>query len=150
WATSGLGVLEGGEPSLAGVQEKAFTHPSPSVRRNAALAFPPNVAARLILKHELLKDNEKLVRLAALLALADADDGDTRSDAVASAIFSGAADGDRWLPDAAASAGARGQSKFLLSAAIRKSTGGPSPEALSVVSRVAEHYARGAGDPVLG
>ncbi len=150
WAANGLGVLDGVEPSLAGVQEAAFTHPSSSVRRNAALAFPPNVAAPLIVKHELLKDGEKLVRLAALLALADADAGDTAAGAVASAVFGGAVDQDRWLPDAAASAGARNASKFLRSAAIRESSRAPGPEALSVVSRVAEHYARGAGDPALG
>ena len=79
WAASGLGVLDGVEPSLASVQKAAFTHPSPSVRRNAALAFPPNVAAPLILKYELLKDQEKLVRLAALLALADAGAGESPS-----------------------------------------------------------------------
>jgi putative membrane-bound dehydrogenase-like protein len=150
WAANGLGVLDGDEPALAGVQKAAFTHPSPSVRRNAALAFPPNVAARLILEHGLLKDQENLVRLAALLALADADAGEAPSAAVASAVFGGAVDDDRWLSDAAASAGAKDASSFLLGSAIRKAAGAPSPEALSVVSRVSEHYARGAGDRRLG
>ncbi|HEY2156005.1 MAG TPA: glycosyl hydrolase, partial [Isosphaeraceae bacterium] len=150
WAANGLGVLDGVEPSLAGVQKAAFTHPSASVRRNAALAFPPNVAARLILKHELLKDPEKLVRLAALLALADADAGETPSGAVASAVFGGAVDKDRWLADAASAAGAKNASSFLHSVAGRRSGRGPSPEALSVVSRVSEHYARGGADVMLG
>jgi putative membrane-bound dehydrogenase-like protein len=150
WAANGLGVLDAVEPSLANVQKAAFTHPSSSVRRNAALAFPPKVAAPLILKYELLKDGEKLVRLAALLALADADPEEPASAAIASAVFGGAVDGDRWLPDAAASAGARNAPSFLLSAAKRESKTGRGPEALSVVSRVAEHYARGAGNPVLG
>ena len=44
WAASGLGVLDGIEPSLASVQKAAFTHPSSSVRRNAALAFPRQTA----------------------------------------------------------------------------------------------------------
>ena len=107
WAASGLGVLDGVEPSLASVQKAAFTHPSASVRRNAALAFPPNVAAPLVLKYELLKDGEKLVRLAALLALAMRDADESSSVAVASAVFGGAVDKDRWLPDAAAAAGAK-------------------------------------------
>ncbi|AGA27057.1 PVC-type heme-binding CxxCH protein [Singulisphaera acidiphila] len=150
WAASGLGVLDGDGPSLAGVQKAAFTHPSASVRRNAALAFPPNVAAPLVVKYELLKDDEKLVRLAALLALADAGSDESKSVAVASAVFNGSVDNDRWLSDAAAAAGAQDASAFLLNAAIRKTPKGPSPEAVSVVSRVSEHYARSAGNPVLG
>lgn len=150
WAANGLGVLDGVEPSLARVQKAAFTHPSSSVRRNAALAFPPNVAARLVLKHELLKDPEKLVRLASLLALADSDAGEAPSGAVTSAVFGGAVDKDRWLADAAAAAGARNASSFLQSIAIRKSEKVPSPEALAVVSRVSEHYARGGGNGRLG
>jgi uncharacterized protein len=150
WAASGLGILDGVEPSLAGVQKAAFTHPSASVRRNAALAFPPNVAAPLVVKYDLLKDSEKLVRLTALLALADADADETKSVAVASAVFGGSVDNDRWLSDAATAAGAKDGSSFLLNAAFRKAPKGPSPEALSVVSRVSEHYARGAGNPLLG
>ena len=150
WAASGLGALDGVEPALAGVQTAAFTHPSASVRRNAALAFPPNVASRLVVKYELLKDSEKLVRLAALLALADAGSDESKSVAVASAVFDGSVDNDRWLSDAAAAAAAKDASSFLLNAAIRKPPKGPSPEALSVVSRVSEHYARGAGDPRAG
>ena len=57
WAANGLGLLDGADPSLAGVQKAAFTHPSSSVRRNAALAFPPKVAAPLVAKHGLLKDD---------------------------------------------------------------------------------------------
>jgi uncharacterized protein len=150
WAASGLGLLDGPEASLAGVQKAAFTHPSPSVRRNAALAFPPNLAARLALEHGLLKDPEKLVRLAALLALADADAGETPAAAVSSAVLGGSIDKDRWLADAAAAAGARNASRFLQSIASSKSERGPSPEALTVVSRVSEHYARGGGDIALG
>ncbi len=150
WAANGLGLLNGDEPSLAGVQKGAFTHLSSSVRRNAAQAFPPNVAARLVVKHELLKDDEKLVRLAAFLALADADASETSADAIASAVFDGIVDGDRRLPEAAASAAAKNASNFLMNAAIRKPTKSPSAEALSVVLRVSEHYARGAGDPTLG
>ncbi len=150
WAANGLGLLNDVGPSLAGVQKAAFTHPSSSVRRNAAQAFPPNVAAPLIVKHGLLKDDEKLVRLVAFLALADADAGESSSEAVTSAVFDGMVDADRLLADAAASAGARNAASFLMNAAIRKSTGSPSPEALSVVVRVSEHYARGAGDRMLG
>ncbi len=150
WAANGLGVLDGGEPSLSSAQKAAFTHPSSAVRRNAALAFPPNVAAPLIVKHALLKDRETLVRLAALLALADAASADSNAVAVASAVFDGAVDNDRWLSDAAAAAAAKDASGFLVSAVTRKSSKGPSPEALSVVSRVAEHYARGAGNRMLG
>ena len=78
------------------------------MRRNAALAFPPNVAAPLVVKYELLKDSEKLVRLAALLALADAgpDDVARRSPSLRPS-FGGSVDDDRWLPDAATAAGAR-------------------------------------------
>ena len=150
WAASGLGVLDGVEPSLAGVRKAAFTHPSASVRRNASLAFPPNVAALLVVKYELLNDREKLVRLAALLALADAGSDDSKAVAVASAVFGGSVDKDRWLSDAAAAAAAKDAPGFLLNTANRKSEKVPSPEALSVVSRVAQHYARGAGSRTLG
>lgn len=150
WTANGLGLLNEAGPSLAGVQKGAFTHLSSSVRRNAAQAFPPNVAARLVVKHELLKDDEKLVRLAALLALADADASENSADAIASAVFDGLIDGDRRLPEAAASAGAKNASNILMNAAIRKLSKSPSAEALSVVLRVSEHYARGAGDPTLG
>ena len=149
WAASGLGLLDGAEPAPADVQEAAFSHPSPSVRRNAALAFPPSTAAPLVVKHKLLADPEKLVRLAAMLALADAEPDDSRSAAVVSAVFDGSLDGDRWLPDAAAAAAAADASGFLLNAAARKSDAEPSPEALSVVLRVSEHYARGSGDRTL-
>ena len=150
WAASGLGVLDGVEPSLAGVQKAAFTHPSPSVRRNAALAFPPNVAAPLVVKYELLEGParsssgsrpcsrwpmpDRAIRLR------------SRSPRPSSAGRSTATAGFPMPPPRPRRGTPRASSS---SAAIRKSDRAPSPEALSVVSRVSEHYARGAGDRTL-
>ncbi len=149
WAASGLGLLGGDDPAVARARKAAITHASAGVRRNAVLAIPANVAAGLVVEHGLLNDPDSQVRLASFLALADADRDEARAEGVARAVLGGAIDGDRWLPDAASAAGAKDAGPFLARASALKAGASPSPSALAVVSRVAEHFARGGGDDSL-
>ncbi|HWE38175.1 MAG TPA: PVC-type heme-binding CxxCH protein, partial [Isosphaeraceae bacterium] len=143
WTLRGLGALGEGAGRDAAVA--ALKHPSAGVRRNAALALPPaGDAASRVVAAGLLKDDEPLVRLAALQAIADAPPSDANAKALAAALREGIAEGDRWLPDALTVAAAVNDAGFL--EALAESTGGRpvGDRDLVIIRRVAEHYARGA------
>src|SRR5206468_423314 len=90
----------------------------------------------------LVNDPDALVRLAALLALADAPSSPEAAQAVVAALAEGKVEGDRWLPDAATSAAAQHAGPFLKALAARKFAKAPSTTTLTIANRVAEHYAR--------
>jgi hypothetical protein len=149
WTLQGLGALKEGDGRDAAVA--ALKHPSAGVRRNAALVLSQDDdAAAQVLAAGLLKDDEPLVRLAALEAIADAPPSEASARALASALHSGIADDDRWLPDALTVAAAVNDVNFLNSVADSKEGKPLSDKALTVVSRVAEHYARGAAGESVG
>ncbi|SIO57672.1 hypothetical protein SAMN05444166_5459 [Singulisphaera sp. GP187] len=151
WTLTALdGWKQAGEAGPAALAA-AVQHRSAGVRRNAALALPTDlVAARLSPAGALLGDPNAQVRLAALLRIADLAqaDGDTR--ALAEQIATGGFDRDRGLMDAATSAAARHDAKVLDVLARHKFIRPPSSDTLTIVSRLAEHHARGGPVDTIG
>jgi putative membrane-bound dehydrogenase-like protein len=133
----------------AGVDGKAAVaaaveHRSAGVRRNAALALPADlVAGQMTPAGVLMNDPEPLVRLAALLRIADLAQADAETLALAGQIASGRFDGDRGLMDAATAAAARSDVKVLDVLTRSRFVRSPSPDTLTIVARLAEHHARG-------
>jgi uncharacterized protein len=144
WALQGLGALDGSNPEAAAATTRALTHPSAGVRRNALEVLPRDgQAAGRIMEAGSLADADPQVRLAALLALAELPSSETAASAIVRAIDAGAADDDRWLPDAITSAAAAHDQAFLAALARRQSDRPPGVLLLQVAGKVAEHYARG-------
>ena len=142
WTLDGLGALKDG-PGRAAVL-KALTHASAAVRRNAVLALPKDgQAAEAILGGKLLSDPDAQVRLAALLALADAPASDRVAEALVDAAVSGAFDRDPILADAATSASAKNDAGVLAALAHRGWAKPPGAFVTGLASRIAEHHARG-------
>jgi putative membrane-bound dehydrogenase-like protein len=142
WTLHGLGVLDGTNAEATAVAVAALKHRSAGVRRNAVQVLPrtpESVAA--ILDAGLIRDEEPLVRLTALLALADQPPTAAAGEAVVAALEDPANTEDRWIPDADTSAAAKNSEHFLRALAARKE---PSAKLLTVAGIVAEHYARGA------
>src|SRR5690606_20394281 len=99
WTLSGLGLLDGNHPQPLRAVMAALKHRAPGVRKAAVQTLPaamPGVAHAL-LASGVLDDPDNRVRLAAYLALIDAD-GTTE---IGKAIVNAASDsrnvGDRWL-----------------------------------------------------
>ncbi len=132
----------------------ALKHPSAGVRRTAALSLPPSSeSTRQIIDAGLLSDQQPLVRLAALTALADTPPSAASGNDQASSGATGAAlvaalvddliANDKWIPDALTSAAARHDLAFLKAIAAKEFKQDIAPPALAVIERVAEHFARG-------
>jgi putative membrane-bound dehydrogenase-like protein len=146
WTLAGIGALDGSSADAVAAVETALTHPSAGVRRNAVQvlgASSPRVAS--IVDKGLLTDADPQVRLAAFLALADAQASDDAGRAIAAAFSNPANRDDRWIADAATSAAARHAASFLANVV---SADAPSPELLERTRIVAEHFARGGGEDV--
>ncbi|HEV3343459.1 MAG TPA: PVC-type heme-binding CxxCH protein, partial [Pirellulales bacterium] len=173
WTLKGLWATEevGSDALKAAVE--ALKHSSAGVRRNAVAVLPPtNDSVEAILEAGLLADADAQVRLAALLALADAPAADEAGEAIAAALARPETVFDKWLPDAVTAAAAKNGVAFLTAvgkgegeaSSNGKATGkengqteasadrphpNPLPEGegtrrvLAVVEIVAEHYARG-------
>ena len=144
WTLHGLGALDGTNPDANAAAFAALGHPSPGVRRNAVQVLPGSPkTAEAIRAAGLLEDADPLVRLAALLALADAPPSSEAATAIVAALADGKVEGDRWLPDAATAAAARNAGPFLKALAAREFPQIPSPVVVKLTRQVAEHMARG-------
>lgn len=132
----------------------ALKHPSAGVRRTAALALPStSESVQQIIDAGLLVDDVPHVRLAALTAMADTQSDKASNidqvsqnragDALVSALVDSLMAKDRWLPDALTSAAARNDLAFLKAAATKRFDTELDKRALSIIERVAEHFARG-------
>ncbi len=156
WTLHGLGVLDGSDESASKAVVAALGHPSAGVRRNAVQVLPADgKASDAIRAAALVADPDPQVRLAALLALADAPESASAADAIVTALVDGRVDGDRWLPDAATAAAAAHARPFLKALASKKLARPASSTIVAIAGRVAEHYARGAtaetsGDVLIG
>ena len=145
WTLQGLGALDGSDEAASKAAFAALTHPSAGVRRNAVQVLPADAkAGEAIRAASLLADPEPLVRLAALLALADLPESAPAAGAIVDALVGGKVDDDRWLPDAATAAASAHAGPFLEALAARKFDQPSSPLVVAIAGRVAEHYARGA------
>ncbi|MCI0379416.1 MAG: ThuA domain-containing protein [Gemmataceae bacterium] len=141
WTMHGLGALNGKHAEATAAASAALGHKSMGVRRNAVQVLPRNpesVAA--ILKAGLTDDTDPLVRLAALLALADLPAAPQAGQAIVQALGQSKNTSDRWIPDAATCAAANNSEHFLGALTAQKS---PNTATLAVAAVVAEHYARG-------
>ena len=148
WTIHGLGALDGKTPEATAVAAAALKHPSAGVRRNAVQVLPRDEAAvAAILKAGLLDDRDAQVRLAALLALADRPASPEAGEAIALALARPENASDRWLPDAATSAGAANDRFFLKALATLKK---PPQGIEKSAAIVAEHYARGGPAETVG
>lgn len=141
WTLHGLGALEPLTATGVGAAMGALSHPSAGVRRNAVAVLPRDAASvDAILAADLLADPDAQVRLAALLALSDQPATESGATALIAVACDRAAMADRWLPDALTSAAANHSREFLASLVGVKTMPRPAYE---IISRVAEHYARG-------
>ena len=145
WTMHGLGVLDGADEAATTAVVAALGHPSAGVRRNAVQVLPNE--SKAVQAAALLADPDPQVRLAALLALADAPESAPAAAVLVKALVEGKVDGDRWLPDAATSAAASHARPFLKAiAATEVIPPAKLDSAYVVIERVAEHYARGVKD----
>jgi putative heme-binding domain-containing protein len=146
----GLGALEGSQNGGTAAEvavAAAAKHPSAGVRRTAIQVWPRTQISLFGLAfmggplEQLLNDRDQQVRLATLLALAEMPEGSDLAAEALSLSFVATVGHDRWLKDAAISAAARHDKRFLL-AVIKNSGAEPSPP-VDALEIVAEHYARG-------
>jgi len=130
WTLHGLGALDDSSPSplngeRAGVRGEAvrsafatavtaLKHPSPGVRRAAAMVLPRDNAGRdALLSAKLLDDSDAQVRMATLLAFSEMPASDTAGSATLAMLQDPRNSEDRWIPDAATTAAARNDAGFL-------------------------------------
>ncbi len=139
WTLASFGDLDFKQGSV-GVQLKiGMSHPSAAVRRAAVLAAATvHGGTALIRADRLLNDPDPQVRLAALLALADAPPSAETGNQLAAALTRAENLDDRWLPDALTAAAATHDIYFVKAILAAKVP----PRALPIIAVVAEHLAR--------
>jgi uncharacterized protein len=99
WTLHGLGAIT--LPEL----EKALKHPCAHVRKTAVQVMPRTAeGATMLLAQRTLYDNEPLVVLQTLLALAESPRNPAADEAVLTRLRETTTNDDRWLPDAFAAA----------------------------------------------
>ncbi|MGE5191013.1 MAG: c-type cytochrome, partial [Deltaproteobacteria bacterium] len=143
WTLHGLGALDGADAAAVAAAAQACRHPSAGVRRNAVLVLPLTTdASRALVAARLDPQEDPQVRLAALLALADAAEAGNTAPRVLDCLVQNVAAGDRWIMDAATAAAARSAVFFLTEAARRNQPQLADPALLERIGIVAVHYAR--------
>lgn len=148
WTLQGMGAIDSGSGDALGAVRDSLRHPSAAVRRTAIQVLPrTSESVPYLTAAGSLQDVDAQVRLAAFLALAEIPQDASAGKAVASALTDPRNHGDRWIRDAATSAGARHETGFL-EAALASNTTLPqaAAEALRIVAR---HHASAAPDSIL-
>ena len=152
WTLKGLGALADTESSPYQAVLSALSHPSAGVRRNAVGVLPSAMASTsAIVAHNLLRDSDPQVRLAAALALADMPEDNEAGRVLADLVREPATIADRWITDSLTAAAAGHATPFVLSLADARvsandnsvPTGG---NVLSIATIVSEHIARSRAD----
>jgi len=137
WTLHGLGSGKDAGQALNG----ALKHKSAAVRRNAVQTLPANEASvDALVASGVLDDGDAQVRLAALLKLTELPTSDKTGAALVKAMQRSDNLSDRWMPDALTMSAAHNDGAFLRAVAAANPEFGT--KALSIVSRVAENYAR--------
>ncbi len=145
WTLHGLGALDGKNQAAMAAAAKACAHRSAGVRRAAIQVLPlDNPTNRSLVEARLDPQEDPQVRLAALLALADASPAAGTGARVLDALVQNAQVNDRWIADAATAAAARNALPLLVEAARRNQPQLAAPAVLARIAIVAEHYARNA------
>ncbi len=147
WTLQGLGAIQEKNADVIAAVKGALKHRSAGVRRNAVQVLPATAdSAETIANSSLTSDDDLQVRLAAILALADVPAHPAAGKKVAQlSLDTVNVMSDRWLADAVTSAAAVQATSFLqeLKDSTTKSSVPTNTRAWEVVSRVAEHIARG-------
>ena len=95
WTLKGLNAID------HNTIESALKHPSSDMRKNAIKAMEFNASSvELILKNNLLNDQDKLVVMNALLLMSKSPLNETAENAILSRLNNASETDDRWLPDA--------------------------------------------------
>jgi len=147
WTLKGLNALDHVNDAGTLAAFTALSHPSAGVRRNALQVLPATPeSTRHILAAEMTRDVDSQVRLAALLALADAPADLEAGELLARHVTDQAPLSDRWIRDAVTSASAVHHTGFF--AGLAKSfPQAPSdhrvmpPAAVELIKTVARHVA---------
>lgn len=113
WTMHGLGALDGRDDEALAVATGALHHPSTAVRRTALMVLPPTPETFEAIQEAGLHPADPQLRLAVLLAIADAPASVQAGESVAELLLRPANATDRWIRDAAAIAGARHGEGFL-------------------------------------
>ncbi|HEY7156531.1 MAG TPA: PVC-type heme-binding CxxCH protein [Gemmataceae bacterium] len=141
WTMHGLNAFTKGDAKTTKLLHDNLKHRSAGVRRTVLGVLPRSEeAVQAILAANLLKDDEPLVRRAALLALNEMPASKEAGAAVHALLLAPENEKDRWIPLAATCAAARHDIGFLLAALNAKTN---TDAVRRVVRIVAEHYARG-------
>ncbi len=146
WTLKGLGALNGTDSPSFAAAAAALSHPSPGVRRNAALVLPAtkdSIAA--IDNAKVLNDPEPQVRLGALMALADMPEDALAGKLLATAASDAINMADRWLKEGIICAGAT-QATPLLNALLTQTAAKTDTKVVEgkveLATVLAEHLAR--------
>lgn len=148
WTLQGIGALDGSNAAAMTAVAQACRHKSAGVRRNAVQVLPlEDPANRTLVESRLDPREEPQVRLAALLALADAAPSAGSAARVLDCLVQNLATKDRWIADAATAAAARSSLPFLIEASRRSARQLGDAALREPISLVAGHFARsGAGE----
>lgn len=147
WTLHGLGALDGSDAEINKRLEHALTHQTAGVRRTALQVLPNNVkSVESIINTGSLNAANPHVRLAAFLKLTELPKSDLPAETLVQQLIRSDTFTDRWIPDALTMAAAHNDSSFL------RELAGKDPklnsEAISLVSIVAENYARRGPDTI--
>lgn len=113
WALHGLGLLSGEDNTSTAVVLDALKHPAPGVRKAAIQALPKTPEnIQKILSSGVIKDKDLRVRLATILALADASPSPQIGKAIFEAVQQPENEKDKWLFHSLQIAGAIHQKAF--------------------------------------
>lgn len=138
WTMQGLGALDGKHANATAAVLAALKHPSASVRMNAAQVVP-RVEASLPALITLREDDDELVRLNVLLALAEFPASELAAETIDAMLSDRNNLADRWIPEAATCAAAAHSGPFLNRIARAEKL---SEKQLEVTRIVAGHFAR--------
>ncbi len=141
WTMHGLGAFSKSDAKMMALLEKDLQHAAPGVRCAALNVLPRREdSVHAILKSELLKDREPVVRRTALLALSEMPPSTDAGIGIHAMLMAADNKKDRWIPLAAICASARHDLGFLAAALESKAT---TEGVRRVVRVIAEHFARG-------
>lgn len=150
WTLRGLSERSALPQEAVSAWDAGSKHPSAGVRRTAALSMPIGVqSTRQLVASGLLADDQPLVRLAGLLALADGEAEASVGKALVDVLSDEKIVADRWLLDSLTSAAAKNDAGFLL-ACSKLQSAKIADKCLVVIERVAQHLARSSDSQSLG
>jgi len=140
WTLHGLGLLDGSAANATKAAFDALGHPSAGVRMNAVQVLPQTLeSTRAILAKGLIDDREPLVRLRAILALADLPRAEETAGLLIKSLQSPSNVADQGIKDALTVAAATHSTEFLQAIAHVPNL---TPALSETTRQVAEHFAR--------